>query len=194
MQKPPLVISFFTPDWVYPQHGKRLRDECVALDLDSYIVERASAGGYLENTRQKPVFILETLRAMQRPVLWIDVDASIYQPPVFFSELAADISLRPKDRTKYKRQWHVGTMWFNYTPAAISFLEAWCATLKDVSDESALEDLHRAGHPGVIEPMPKTYHEIGLPPFKVQPDTVIMHRISTGQSKHDQSHRFTAHS
>ena len=64
----PLIISFYTDDWTYPQHADRLRGECDRLGLAHHIERRPSAGGYLENTCQKPTFILECLQRYGRPL------------------------------------------------------------------------------------------------------------------------------
>lgn len=190
MQDLPLLISFFTRDWRYPEFAAELQAQCDGLQIDSFITEQTSAGGYLQNCCIKPFFIRETLQSVKRPVLWLDVDAAILQRPTFFCGLSADLSLCAKDRAIHARQWHVGTMWFNYSPATLTFLDQWCALTGQLSDESSLQTLHERGHAAVIEPMPRQYHEIDLPPFKRQADTVIMHRISSGQSKLAQRRRF----
>ena len=36
----PLIISFYTDDWTYPQHADRLRGECDRLGLAHHIERR----------------------------------------------------------------------------------------------------------------------------------------------------------
>jgi hypothetical protein len=183
----PTIISFFTNDWEYPKHARRLKYECKKLKLNAIIENRPSAGGYLENTCLKPFYIREMLLKLQHPVLWVDVDGSIYQQPVLFDGLDADVSFCEKP-PHHNRKWHVGTMWFNYTPATLAFMDKWCEMTGNMTDESALEDMHCANllDDLRIVAMPKTYHEYSNRGFPVNNDTVISHRISTGKSKMEQ--------
>ena len=188
----PVVISFYTNDWEYPQHAIRLTSECLKLNLKYVIKERPSKGGYLENTCQKPFFIRECLRSLNAPVLWVDVDASIYKRPIFFDGLDADVSLKHKDPKKYRRKYHVGTMWFNNTPMAYRLLDLWCERVGSLSDESTLEDIYSEieSEGCRIVDMPVEYHEIQKRDFRILADTVIMHRLSKGESKKKQRARF----
>jgi len=188
----PTVISFFTNDWEYPEHAKRLKRECGILKLDCLIKERPGAGGYLENTCMKPFFILESLKELKRPVLWVDVDASIYKQPVFCKNLDADFAARPK-AAGMSRKWHVGTLWFNYTPKAIAFLEKWCEMSHRLSDESALQDLWETNPDIKCKELPADYHLLLINNAKPTLNTVIAHRISDGKSKKEQRHLFCKH-
>lgn len=184
----PIIISFYTNDWEYPKHADRLKKECRELHLQHDIQELKSAGGYLENTRMKPKFILDMLRKHKRPVLWIDVDGSIYQSPTFFDDLTCDFAARPKVGDQADgRMWHVGTLWFNYTEKAIKFLEAWVELSTEVSDESALQDLWQSYQDVECAQIPREYHELMIRNWQKKPSTVIAHRISNGISKRQQA-------
>lgn len=185
----PILISFFTNDWQYPQHGERLKGECRNLGIQYDIQELPSAGGYLQNTCMKPQFILEMLKKHKQPVLWVDVDASIYATPDFFNDLEVDFSGRPKvGRQADGRKWHVGTMWFNYTPKTLIFLERWVELSNKVSDELALHELWGEFQDITYVEMPESYHRI----MNVDSSrgVVISHRISSGRSKKLQTHLF----
>lgn len=185
----PVIVSFYTKDWEYPAHAKRLKKELDSLQIPHDIVERPSAGGYLQNTCQKPFFIREMLLKHKEPILWVDVDASVFRRPHWFCGLDADISLRPKPPT-HRRKWHVGTMWFNYNKVALEFIDEWCKLTGDLSDESALEQLWQAGTNAYIIDMPYEFHEIEMGAYKPSGRTCIMHRLSSGQSKREQRHIF----
>jgi hypothetical protein len=176
----PTIASFYTPTWEYPQHAARLRRECQILRLPHVIEERPDAGGYIANCRIKPVFLLETMRRVQAPLLWIDVDGSILRRP---SALRPDVDFMartmPWDRS---RQWHVGTLFFNNTPGALDLLERWVAQLRDDSDEAALDRVWRLGHFPRVAPLPASYFHV-LNGRQVQPDTVIAHRLSSSPAK-----------
>lgn len=133
----PIVISFYTANWKYSEHAARLKAECEELGLEYLIEERPDRGDYLANCRQKPAFIAECLEKLKRPVLWIDVDGSIYKRPELFENIDADFAAFPKEQGD--RRWYVCTLYFG--PGALSFVQAWAAMCKDWSDESALHDL-----------------------------------------------------
>ena len=183
----PLIVSFFTDDWEYPKHAARLHAECDALRLDHRIERLESAGSYLANTCLKPRFIRNCLQA-GRPVLWIDVDGSIIKRPDFFIGSERDYDFQAKRITSKERtrMWHVGTMWFNPTPATFAFVDEWVARTGDMTDESALERTWRSREWNLrTREIPSTYFEI---PYnrKPSPDCVIYHRISSSESKKQQ--------
>ena len=185
----PLIISFYTPDWEYPKHAKRFAEECAHLGLEYRIEQRDSRGGYLENTCIKPEFIRDMLHEEKRPVLWVDVDGSIYKRPNFFKDLDADFAAKrmPKNR---KRVWHVGTMWFNYTPDILDFMDRWVELTGSLSDESSLEEAWKEFQWLKASDIPPEYFTIEERRKGPISGTVIMHRISQSPSKTKQVNRF----
>ncbi len=166
------------------------------------IDELKSTGSYLRNTCLKPKFILDCLKQIESPVLWVDVDASLLGKPEtpikknyidvfdwyeiksveFLGELP-DFAARPMSPDR-DRTWHVGTMWFNYTPAMIEFLEKWIANTGNLSDESALEKTWQDdGWMLDTLDLPKEYFYIERKGQPVPSGTVIMHRISDSEMK-----------
>lgn len=185
----PLIISFYTPDWEYPKHAERLKKECESLHLEYRIEERSSRGGYLENTCIKPEFIRDMLHEEKRPVLWIDVDGSIYDQPTFFDGIDADFAAKrmPKNRN---RSWHVGTMWFNYNLGVLDFIDRWIELTGELSDESSLEEAHKEFKSLKISDIPPEYFRIEERRKAPPNGTVIMHRLSNSESKRQQASRF----
>lgn len=175
----PTIISFYTPNWLYSQHAERLRNECKTLGLDFYIEERPDAGDYLANCRQKPFFILECLKKLNKPVLWIDVDGSIYQKPELLNDTPYEFAAKRK-KAHCARVWHVCTMYF--TPKAIPFVEAWCSNTGDWSDELALDEICKAGVTLPALELPENYHHI-IGDGKIPDDLVIAHRLSDSEQK-----------
>jgi len=178
------LISFYTNDWKYPQHAKRLKTECQLLKINNVIEELSSTGSYLKNTCLKPKFILDKLNEIKAPVLWVDVDGSILKYPSFFEDLEGfDFAARlmPDER---KRTWHVGTMWFNYTPQMIEFIEHWIDNTGKLSDESALDKTWKDwGYLINDKNIPEEYFYIEQKGKHTPKDTVILHRISSGEVK-----------
>lgn len=179
-----LIVSFYTADWEYPAHGARLRKECDALGLRHRIEELPSRRSYLQNCCLKPAYIQRCLEDAKEPVLWVDVDGSIFRSPDFFSDADLyDFQAKRITSPKRTRVWHVGTMWWNYTDASRDFIARWVANTGASTDESAIEATWREGHALRHRDIPQSYFEIlrdGLPP---KPGTVIGHRLSKGESK-----------
>lgn len=175
------LISFYTPDWKYPHHAERLKRECEALGVPYKIEELKSTGSYLRNTCLKPQYILDCLKELKSPVLWVDVDASLLRREMFY--IQADFAARPMSPDR-DRTWHVGTMWFNYTPAMIEFLEKWIENTGNLSDESALEKTWQ-DHGFLIETchLPPEFFYIERKARKPSEGTIIMHRISDSAMK-----------
>lgn len=181
----PVIISFYTNDWLYPEHAQRLRDECTQYGLDYYIAELPSTGEYKANTRLKPGFIRDCLHRFKEPIMWIDVDGYILKP--FDIDLAeADIAAC-KMPTSVNRLYRVGTLIFNYTPAALSFVDAWAQHSTWGTDESAFDRAVKAGVGNtVIKELPIEYHRVKgkKTPFSAMPEsTVICHTLSESESK-----------
>jgi hypothetical protein len=175
----PLLISFYTDDWRYPEHAARLKDECQALGLDYRIEQRHTTGSYLKNTCLKPQFILDCFA--KRPLLWVDVDASIYRKPDFFLEKGFDFQAKKIEDPSRRRSWHVGTMYFEPSEKLQAFFEDWIKNLK-VTDESAFEQTWRQwADKLIVRDIPQTYFEIE--PKKPSSECVIYHRLSKSPSK-----------
>lgn len=173
------LISFFTDDWKYPQYAESLKKDCQNLKIPCAIEELPSTGSYLKNTCLKPQFILDKLKQLKSPVLWVDCDGSVLGAPIFSSSF--DFAAK-KMAVERKRTWHVGTMWFNYTPAMINFIEKWIENTGQISDESALEKTWQdLGHTISATDVPSDYFVILR--RGQRPHGTICHRISSGESK-----------
>ena len=186
----PTIISFFTPTWEYSRYATKMEVACKNMGIESHIVRKDDTGDWIANTRMKPPFIYEALQELQRPVLWIDVDGSIMKvPELFKEEYPFDFAARKMDRHR-ERTWQVGTMYFNYTPAALAFLKEWNRRIEsdDWSDELSLDDMWKEQGEEVqnlrVDELPKEYFQM-LRGDNTQPmrNTVICHRASKGDSK-----------
>ena len=179
------LISFYTKDWFYPEHALRLAEECDNLKIEHVIEELQSTGSYLKNTCLKPAFILEKLLELNSPVLWVDVDGSVLKFPTLMNQIQPRADFAAKRMAPERsRTWHVGTMWFNNTPATIEFLKKWIENVGNISDESALEKTWQDhGHLLRTYDLPSEYFHISRKTHTIPTGTVITHRISDGVSK-----------
>lgn len=185
----PTIVSFYTQDWLYPQHAKRLRRECLNLELDCRIKEKPSQNGYIQNCCIKPFFIRECLQELKKPVLWIDVDGSIIAKPDFFLDTDWDFQAR-RMRPPRTRLYHVGTMWFNYNDQVLEFVDEWCRRTGDMTDESSLDQTFKFKQWELRHrDIPEEYFKILRRENEVK-DGVIFHRLSNSESKRQQTEAF----
>lgn len=187
MNNLPLIVSFYTNDWEYPDYAARLKKDCETLNLECHIVERPTTGDYIRNTSIKPFFIRDTLEEFKRHILWIDCDGSLYQLPreLKYSQIkeydfAARVYSGPVPRA-----WHVGTLWFNYNDNVKKFVNDWCERSELGTDENSFEQAWKVNqHLLTVYKLPPEYFIILNKQIPVPgPDTVVAHRLSKSPDK-----------
>jgi hypothetical protein len=137
----PLVISFYTPDWKYPEFAKNLQSDCKQLSLECYIQEKPSLNAYVSNCNIKPKFILESLLNFKRPVLWVDVDNSLVKiPKEMINNNDYDIIGVAKQNSELV---YVNCLCFNYTDQSINFLEHWSSAAEKFIDDGAFQQVNK---------------------------------------------------
>lgn len=179
----PTVVSFYTDNWEYPAHAERFQAECDALGVPCRLYPYPDTGDYLANTRLKPFVILRALWDVMGPVLFTDVDGSMCKRPDTLDP-SVDFMAVPKPSDE-PRIWYVGTLFFNFTPAGLDLVDRWVAATGDWSDESALDDVWKAGTwRGKWANLPPEYLEIlSAPDQTPRPETVICTRLSKSDHK-----------
>jgi len=178
------VISFFTEDWKYSEYAQSLVNDCERLGLPYRIEPRKNTGSYSKNTRIKPYFIRDCLMSETDNLLWVDVDGSILRYPDFLLSLHGDSDIGAKKRIDHSQDlaWHVGTLWFNNNDATRGFVDCWCDFHASTDDRSF--DMATKKYDVRIRDIPPEYFFIQRKTSdKVPPDTVILHRISSGEQK-----------
>lgn len=179
----PTIVSFFTDNWEYPAHAERFRAECEALGVPVKLYPYPDTGDYLANIRLKAGVIQRALRELQTPILFTDVDGSVLKRPDTL-DLTLDFMALPKP-ADHPRAWYVCTLFFNFTPAGLDLADRWVAATGDWSDESALDDVWKAGTwkgrwgnltPEYMEILARTDQE----PL---PETIICTRLSRSEHK-----------
>ena len=156
------VISFYTPNWKYPEYAQNLLTDCDRLAIDYAIESRNSTDSYVENCNIKPFFIREKLQEFKRPVLWIDVDGSIITIPDELKSLS-EVDVAGYTNKQFPDRISVNVLLFCYTANALSFLDTWCNYVKNSIDDGAFNK-------AVIDHTPKINLKI-LPAEQV----VILH-------------------
>lgn len=185
--KYPVICSLYTPNWEYPIWAKKLAGNCETLKLDYNICGYEDTKSYLKNCRLKPNHIQKVMKECDRPVLWIDVDGSIYKKPEIFVNTKNDFMAK-KMAAQRQRHWHVGTIFFNNSNMGKQFLNAWVEKTNSIkgSDELALDILWKEGRFNnslSSSDIPASYFRIKNKKYVANNSDVIVHRISTGEAK-----------
>jgi hypothetical protein len=190
----PTIISFYTNTWTYLQHAERLKRECNKLGLRHHIKQLETTGEWITNTRLKPEFVLNTMNELDTPLLWIDVDGSIYKKPNALVDATEDFMGRHQ-RTGPRRTWHVGTMFFNNTESSKTLISNWVDQCKlgTGSDEAAFEEAWKmCGETMKYKELPAEYFLIIDGGIMPNTQTVIAHRLSQCSSKLEMKRRSLA--
>ena len=134
----PIVISMFTPE--YEPEVAPFVEAVRAQGLKEIVYEVPSLGTWRDNVGQKPYVIRRALQRVGAPIVFIDIDGRVRGVLPILHKLVADWDFaarfilnkaRYRPGGKRKRPPRAlptilsGTLWFNYTPAALKFLELW---------------------------------------------------------------------
>ncbi|MBP9841398.1 MAG: hypothetical protein KBC64_03105 [Simkaniaceae bacterium] len=117
------LISFYTP--LYEPLAMRLRSSCEKWKVPHYIVPLDSEATWEENCSLKSRFVLETLEKFKSPLLWVDADAELIQPPPthFPHEFATVIHAElPEDHPSKVVSC---VIYVTHTPHTLSLLKKW---------------------------------------------------------------------
>ncbi len=136
------IVTFYTPQYAGELDG--WKESLSGLPWKYWWAELSCRGSWRANVGMKPDFLLEALQVFQERILFIDIDGRVRgQLPLFQSvqsggwfarcDFAAyfiphdemTAGHRPGGQKTTNDGIASGTMYFNYTPAAIDFLELW---------------------------------------------------------------------
>jgi len=186
-EKESLVISFYTDDGDYPMYAKLLSEDCERLGLDYYISEKQSLKDYRKNCNIKPFFIKETLERFKRPVLWMDVDGSIISSPdLIFDETILEYDIAANCAVNNETKIRVGSIWFNYTKAVMSFVDNWCESVSNGGIDDGQFNSTWKKHKDIMKlyKLPQNYFVVLQKLNSTPPDdSCIVHRLSNSLLK-----------
>ena len=133
----PVVISFYTLGTPYQLEVLNLISSCQRFEIEHQIEGIDSQGSWEINCLQKPFFIYDKLRSLQRPVFWVDADAVFLKKPSFEEYAECDLAVRFMDRFSHdvRLRLNAAAMYINYTSQALSVVEEWCRVCRDILDK-----------------------------------------------------------
>ena len=184
----PLIISFYTNDWKYPEFAKKLQNNCEQLSLEFYIQEKPNLNSYVNNCNIKPKFILECLLKFKRSVLWVDVDNSIVKVPnEMIGTNEYDIIGVSKKNSELV---YVNCLCFNYTDQSVAFLENWKDAAEKFIDDGAFQQVNKQTPDVKILKLSTNYNQtIVRPGQSINSDACFVNRLSASDLKWEYKHK-----
>ena len=126
MDKNPVIVSFYTKNTLYEEEAQRLMASCDKLKLESHVVGIESFGSWELNCAYKPFFLLETLKKVQKPILWVDADGEVVRKPLK-KDLRGDVAAYVDEELAWTHVSKVrsGTVFINATAGGEACLRRW---------------------------------------------------------------------
>lgn len=197
MKELPLVISYYTEGTPYQLEALSLIKSCQELGIEAEVQPIASHGNWERNCAQKPFFIQKKLLEKKRPIFWIDADAVFKKTPDFSFLLEHDLSFREMKRFSddIRFKYCSGSLFVNYTPRALEFVNQWCQNCQQKIDQGAdllmldqvcLGEIFESGFEMKVLPLPLSYIKIfDLDAAEIEEsEVVIEHYQASRKYKH----------
>ena len=144
-----LLISFYADTEgkkYYSECYKKLKLQLTKLKIPHHICELPNQGNWLKNCRMKPEFILKMLRKFEKPLVWLDIDATILEDPKLFDTLDCDFAASPRnweeDENPSPLKLRASPLYINNTSNTKSLIEQWincCKRFPALPDHHCLE-------------------------------------------------------
>ena len=112
-------ISYYTKGTPYRREAQRLESSLRRLGVDYEVAEVPNLGSWKLNARFKATFVRD--RVGDRPVVWIDADAIMWEPPLLLMDLDCDFAhtyARPNQLNGALHYWAP-------TKKAVALAERW---------------------------------------------------------------------
>lgn len=133
----PLIVSYFTPGTAYEAHAKKLRASADRLKLEHRIEARPARPTWVENCAQKALFIQEIRQEVDRPILWIDADATLNRRVHELENCTADIAIVKRHGWSF----YGGQIFFGSGEGADRIVNLWadyCRNWPNIWDQVSL--------------------------------------------------------
>lgn len=119
----PLVIAYYTVDTPYEAEAEVLKLSLEPLGYSYIVYGVPNLGSWQKNTQYKSLFIKYMLNKFpDQPLLYLDVDAVMVQPPVLLDNLKADVAAV---HFANRNELLSGTLWLGNTPLCNKMVNEW---------------------------------------------------------------------
>lgn len=128
----PVVVSFYTKNTLYQLEVQNLIESCEKFNIEFSIEGVDSFGSWELNCAYKPFFILQKIKQLKKPILWIDADGIFVAEPSIIPEFDCDFATRVHADCDKNHPSKVisSTIFINHTEAAIQLLQQWAEECK----------------------------------------------------------------
>jgi hypothetical protein len=184
------VVSYFTPDYV--SSVARLQKSLDNLQIPHNLVAVPSFRNWLEGVRWKPHFLRSQLlesKDGERPIIWLDADATVEKYPSLFDILAdkcIDFACHFRNDKRYHNECLSGTLFINNTKGAMGVLDAWIAEQQkdaDIWDQRSLQKALELTHSYSLYRLPPQYTQIFDTMAYAGDPVILHHQASRGKDK-----------
>lgn len=210
MNKPFVIVSFFTGEGDYQKFATQLEQSCAKFSIPTFIEQVPSQGHWVKNNSMKPNFILRQLLKYRTKIIWLDADCEIISYPKLFEEYF-DFSIyrwtfdknskpiNPIPNTDHPNSAEIshtifsgGVIGFNYTVKGLELLIRWTTACNNnplIRDDNVLDDIFNEYNKDIKSTnlwLPQSYNRMEKHWPTITP--VIQHhwgdgRIFTGEQK-----------
>lgn len=116
------VVSFFTNG--YEEDVRRLVASLEKWGLSFCVEQVPDRGSWINNANYKPTFLLEKMRKLKAPIIWIDADGEVVRDPILFSCLNCDVAAHYRDRGGFI-ELLTGTIFLDYKRSVYNMVQEW---------------------------------------------------------------------
>lgn len=124
------VISFYTENSPYEKEAEYFKKNLQSINISTdHIVKVPNLKNWHNNCCRKPFFIHEKLVELNKPVVWVDIDARFVKYPILFDTLA-DSHYDMSCHFHQDQEVLSGTLFFRPTPNVYKVIFFWKELLK----------------------------------------------------------------
>jgi len=182
-----IYVSAYTRHTPYEGLAHSLARQLESFALPHHVYPLANRGSWEKNCQQKADVLAEALRAYQRPVVWIDADATLHRLPTFFDGLDCDLAFHYLSSCYHPRELLTGTLYVGNTERGRATVEAWreLNASNGEWDQRNLQRIVDANSQLRIVPLPTEYIRVdGFEAYQAtEPPAVITHHQASRRFK-----------
>jgi len=182
-----IFVGYFTKGSLYEEYARNLVQSLHQFNLHYRVVGVEDLGSWDKNTQHKPTFLKQMLERLDpAPLVYIDVDALVYQLPSLFEQLSkdptVDIAAHILNHKKFGRQdieseLLSGTLYLANTDNTRQIVDQWihvCQQAPKLWDQQALAQVLKANKYKGFRELPEQYCVI-YDYMRTVVDPVIVH-------------------
>jgi hypothetical protein len=140
--KTPFLTFYYDIDesLYYEKSANNLKEQIESFGGNLIVKNPKLTSSYNLNCLYKPQIILETLKSIECPLIWIDADCDIREIPLEYDSISKNVDIVCVLREEQKITPHSAVIYFNYNKNVINFLEKWINECKKFINNQYFND------------------------------------------------------